>query len=147
MSAAVAPPAARGVDRFTLTIPSDTAAGMAAQERILAKLESLGYEGRDLFGWRLSLEEALMNAIKHGNRLSEEKTVKVTCELSSEVSSVVVRDEGEGFDPEDVPDCTDEENLERPGGRGIMLMRNFMTRVAYADRGRQLTLVQERSTD
>ena len=145
-AAATAVPDVTGtVDRFTLTIPSDTAAGMAAQERILAKLESLGYEGRDIFGWRLSLEEALMNAIKHGNRLAEDKVVRVACELSAKVSKVVVTDQGEGFDPEEVPDCTEEENLERPGGRGIMLMRNFMSRVAYADRGRQLTLVQERS--
>ena len=142
--ATAAPPAA-GVDRFTLTIPSDTAAGMAAQERILGKLETLGYEGRDLFGWRLSLEEALMNAIKHGNRMSEEKVVRVKCELSSDVATVVVTDEGEGFDPDEVADPTAEENLDRPGGRGILLMRNFMSRVAYADRGRQLTLVQERS--
>ena len=144
-AAATAAPPAAGVDRFTLTIPSDTAAGMAAQERILGKLETLGYEGRDLFGWRLSLEEALMNAIKHGNRMSEEKVVRVKCELSSDVSTVVVTDEGEGFDPDEVADPTAEENLDRPGGRGILLMRNFMSRVAYADRGRQLTLVQERS--
>ena len=118
---------------------------MAAQERILTKLESLGYEGRDIFGWRLSLEEALMNAIKHGNKLADDKVVRVTCELSADVSKVEVVDQGDGFDPEEVPDPTADENLERPCGRGIMLMRNFMSEVAYSDRGRRLTLVQERS--
>ena len=91
-----APP---GSNRFTLTIPSDTAVGMAAQERILGKLEALGYEGRDIFGWRLSLEEALMNAIKHGNRLAEDKVVKVACDLSPDVSTVVVTDQGGGVRP------------------------------------------------
>ena len=138
-------PAAPAVDRFTLTIPSDTAAGIRAQERIVAKLEALGYEGRDIFGWRLSLEEALMNAIKHGNRLSDDKVVKVACELAPARSRVVVTDEGEGFTPEAVPDPTAEENLDATGGRGILLMRNFMTEVTYSEGGRRLTLVQERS--
>ena len=132
-------------DRFKLTIPSDTAAGMEVQNRILNRLEDLGYTDRDLFGMRLALEEALVNAIKHGNKLSDEKVVTVACELGSGAVRVVIRDQGEGFEPEAVPDPTAEENLDRPGGRGILLMRNFMSRVAYADRGRQLTLVQERS--
>ena len=138
---------AAAAERFTLTIPSDTAAGMTAQERILGKLEALGFEGRDLFGWRLSLEEAIINAVKHGNKLSDEKTVSIACDLSSRSATVVIRDQGEGFEPEAVPDPTAEENLDRPGGRGIMLMRNFMTEVTYADRGRQLTLVKHRTVD
>ena len=139
--------AATAAERFTLTIPSDTAAGMTAQERILGKLEALGYAGRDLFGWRLALEEAIINAVKHGNKLSEDKTVRIQCDLAAETSKVVIRDQGEGFEPAAVPDPTDDENLDRPGGRGIMLMRNFMTEVTYADRGREITLVKRRSAD
>ena len=134
-------------DRFKLTIPSDTAAGMEVQNRILNRLEDLGYTDRDLFGMRLALEEALVNAIKHGNKLSDEKVVTVACELGGDRSTVVIRDQGEGFDPAAVPDPTAEENLDRPCGRGIMLMRNFMTEVRYADAGREVTLVKDRTKD
>ena len=132
-------------EAFTLTIPSDTAAGMNAQNRILKALEALGYPERDLFGWRLALEEALVNAIKHGNKLSEDKTVRIACDLGGESAKVVIRDQGEGFDPGGVPDPTADENLDRPCGRGIMLMRSFMTAVRYADRGREVTLVKDRT--
>ena len=134
-------------DAFKLTIPSDTAVGMEVQNRILKRLEALGYTERDLFGMRLALEEALVNAIKHGNRQSEDKVVHVTCELGGDTARVVIRDEGDGFDPEEVPDPTADENLDRPCGRGIMLMRSFMTEIRYADRGRQVTLVKVRSTE
>ncbi|MEM9701865.1 MAG: ATP-binding protein [Planctomycetota bacterium] len=138
--------ATRG-DSFSLTIPSDTAAGIQAQNRILDSLEQRGYTERDLFGMRLALEEALMNAIKHGNNQSLDKVVRVACELTSERARIVIRDEGDGFDPEDVPDPTTEENIERPCGRGIMLMRSFMTEISYADGGRQVTLVKDRTTE
>ena len=134
-------------EKFALTIPSDTAAGMQAQNRILKTLERLGYTDRDLFGMRLALEEALVNAIKHGNKLSDDKVVRVRCELGDERARVVIRDEGEGFDPGGVPDPTADENLDRPCGRGIMLMRSFMTEISYADRGREVTLVKERTVE
>ncbi|QDT16911.1 ATP-binding protein [Alienimonas californiensis] len=137
--------AAAAGEKFALTIPSDTEAGMAAQNRILKSLERLGYTERDLFGMRLALEEALVNAIKHGNKRSEDKVVRVMCQLDEESARVVIRDQGEGFDPGDVPDPTAEENLDRPCGRGIMLMRSFMTEVTYADSGREVTLVKDRT--
>ena len=143
---ATAPASATG-GKFTLTIPSDTAAGMEAQNRILSRLEGLGYTDRDLFGMRLALEEALVNAIKHGNKLSDEKVVTVACDLSDATARVVIRDEGDGFEPDAVPDPTADENLDRPCGRGIMLMRSFMTEVTYADRGREVTLVKDRSAE
>jgi len=133
-------------ERFKLTIPSDTAEGMKAQNRILNSLERLGYTERDLFGMRLALEEALVNAIKHGNGQADDKVVRIACELDDESARVVIRDQGDGFDPGDVPDPTAEENLDRPCGRGIMLMRSFMTEVSYADKGREVTLVKDRTT-
>ena len=133
--------------RFAMTIPSDTAAGMEAQQRILGRLEALGFAGRDLTHMQLALEEAIINAIKHGNREDEDKVVKIVCDLGPDRAKVVIRDQGEGFDPEDVPDPTAEENLDKASGRGILLMRSFMTELSYADGGRQLTLVKDRTTE
>ena len=131
-------------ERFAITIPSETAAGMEVQERILKRLESLGFADRDLFGMRLALEEGLVNAIKHGNKLDPSKVVRVECETAPERVRVMIQDQGDGFVPETVPDPTAAENLEKPCGRGIMLMRNFMTDIHYEDGGRRLVLLKER---
>jgi serine/threonine-protein kinase RsbW len=127
-------------DYFEVVIPSDTSAGQTVQERIVERLEQLHYSTRDVFGVRLALEEALVNAIKHGNHMDPEKTVRIECSLSTDFVRVVIEDQGAGFRPEEVPDPTEDENLERPCGRGIMLMRAFMSHVEYQGRGNVLVL-------
>lgn len=133
------------VEQFDIDIPSDTAAGQAVQERIIGKLEELRFHDRDIFGVRLALEEALVNAIKHGNRMDPQKTVRVSCRIWKQRIWVEIEDQGPGFRPEDVPDPTADENLERPCGRGIMLMRAFMTRVEYNPRGNRVELEKHRT--
>jgi len=58
-----------------------------------------------------------------------------------------VRDEGPGFDPASLPDPTDPANLDRPCGRGMLLMRTFMDNVIYNDRGNEVTLFKERESE
>lgn len=133
-------------EHFEVVIPSDTTAGQEVQERIVQRLEELEFTSRDVFGVRLALEEALVNAIKHGNRMSPDKTVRVEWTISPDFVRVVVEDQGAGFQPEDVPDPTEDENLERPCGRGIMLMRAFMSLVEYQGRGNVLVLEKRRAS-
>jgi serine/threonine-protein kinase RsbW len=132
------------IEEFSLTIPSDTVAGQAVQERIVRRLEDLEYPARDVFGVRLSLEEALVNAIKHGNRMDPAKVVRIDCRIESDIVRVVIEDQGPGFRPDAVPDPTAEENLERPCGRGIMLMRAFMSLIEYNATGNRVTLEKRR---
>lgn len=132
-------------EQFEVVIPSDTDAGQAVQERIVARLESLGYSMRDVFGIRLALEEALVNAIKHGNGLDPDKTVRVNCLIEDDLLRVEIEDQGPGFNMSDVPDPTAEENLERPCGRGIMLIRSFMTSVEYNAKGNRVVLEKRRT--
>lgn len=127
-------------ERFSETISSDLQAAERVQDRIISLLESMEFEARDVFGMRLALEEAIVNAIKHGNGMDPSKSVEIECEIGEERALVVVTDEGTGFDPMDIPDPTEADNLEKPGGRGIMLMKAFMTRVEYNDRGNQVVL-------
>ena len=134
-------------DQFEVMIPSDTEAGHAIQERILQALELLEYPPRDVFGVRLALEEALVNAIKHGNAMDPDKRVRVTCEVSYEQVRIEIQDEGPGFSPSDVADPTDDENLDCPGGRGIMLMRAFMNVIEYNAVGNCVTLVKIRGVN
>lgn len=134
-------------EQFEVVIPSETAAGQAIQERIVNRLEEFAFPPRDVFGVRLALEEALVNAIKHGNGMDPRKTVRVRCEIDDQRLYIEIEDQGPGFIPADVPDPTEEENLERPCGRGIMLMRAFMSRVAFNATGNCVMLEKQRLSE
>ena len=129
---------------FKFTIPSDTSEGQAVQEKIIELLEARNFTERDLFGIRLALEEAIVNAIKHGNRMSRDKQVHIRCIVQADTVRIEIEDEGEGFDPADVPDPTAEENLDKPCGRGIMLMKAFLNTVAYNEQGNCVILEKTR---
>ena len=131
------------IAQFDLWIPNNTETAREVQERIIGLMEQNAWPMRECFGVRLALEEAMVNAIKHGNRMEPDKQVFIACELTAEEIMVVIEDQGEGFKPEDVPDPTEDENLENPGGRGIMLIRSFMNAVAYNDRGNRLTMIKK----
>ena len=73
-----------------------------------------------------------------------ERRIRVSVRLTKEEVEVVIRDEGPGFDPSKLPDPTDPENLDRPCGRGVMLMRAFMDDVQYNAVGNEVTLLRKR---
>lgn len=134
-------------EAFDESIPSETAQGQIVQERIVALLEQMGYSQKDVFGVKLALEEALVNAIKHGNGMDPNKRVRVNCQVSQQEARITITDEGPGFDPESVPDPTDDENIEKPGGRGIMLMKAFMSTVEFGKNGNEVLLVKIRELE
>jgi serine/threonine-protein kinase RsbW len=127
-----------------VVIRSDAAEGRLIQDEILGAVEARHYTPHDVFGIRLALEEALVNAIKHGNGADPAKTVRIAYQVDDDRVRVEIEDQGTGFDPGDVPDPTLPENLERPSGRGIMLMRSFMDLVQYNDRGNCVILEKQR---
>src|SRR5437870_5426621 len=96
------------IEDFEVYIPSSTAEGQKVQERIINRLEEVHFSPRSVFGIRLALEEALVNAIKHGNRMAEDKRVHVRCRITEDMVRVVIEDEGEGFRVDDVPDPTED---------------------------------------
>jgi serine/threonine-protein kinase RsbW len=114
-------------------------------EPVVAAMTAQGFSEREVFGMRLSLEEALVNAIKHGHQYDSRKKVTVRYRVSRAAVEVDVEDEGPGFRPEEVPDPLAPENLERDCGRGLLLMRNFMTSVRYNARGNVVSLCKQRS--
>jgi serine/threonine-protein kinase RsbW len=125
------------------TIPSDTAKARQLLDELLAKLSENGWGEDQTFGVHLAVEEALMNAIKHGNQRDPDKQVSVEYGLNEKVLRISVEDEGDGFDPRDVPDPTLDENLELPSGRGLMLMRTFMTVVEYNSKGNRVAMEKD----
>ncbi len=90
----------------------------------------------------LAVIEAGTNAIRHGNKNNLHKRAYFEFHVSNECLTIVVRDEGEGFDPDDVADPLDPENLLSTGGRGIFLIRVSMDEVTFSDHGRKLTMVK-----
>ncbi len=117
-----------------------------AQGRLLAALNQCGYDHASCFAVRTAVEEALSNAIHHGNNNDPAK--KVTIEYTASASTVViaVEDEGRGFDPASVPDPTRPENVDIPSGRGIMLMWVYMTHVEFDPPGNCVRMTLRRRT-
>jgi serine/threonine-protein kinase RsbW len=128
-------------------IASDTIEGREVVSKILEALKRADWTEHDLFAVHLAMEEALVNAIKHGNRRDPSKTVEVACQVAHDRMCIRITDEGDGFDPQLVPDPTDEANLEIPSGRGLMLMRCYMTSVRFNPRGNQVSMEKLRSAD
>jgi serine/threonine-protein kinase RsbW len=128
-----------------LLIPSDTSEARRVQDQIDHLLKAHQFGEREVFGIRLAVEEALVNAIKHGNQMDPSRKVRVAFQVSLEKFEVLIADEGRGFDPCEVPDPTAPENLERPCGRGIMLMRHYMTSVSYNERGNVVSMSKLRN--
>ena len=114
-------------------------------DEIVAQLAQLGWTGSDLFAVKMALEESLTNAVRHGNRCDESKQVAVECKLSPHRFWLRVEDEGAGFRPQDVPDCTTDDCLERPGGRGVALIKAYMSSVEYNESGNCVTMEKVRS--
>lgn len=127
------------VDAWTWNFDRKLVSRFAASHRairdVIRQLKNVGWPSDDIFGVRLALEEALINAIKHGNHSDTSKCVHLSCKLAPGRLRVEIRDEGCGFDPSAVPNPTDPELLTNPNGRGLLLMRAYMTRVEYNEQG------------
>ena len=129
------------------TLPSDLAEVHRVQSEIEEALQANRFGDMDVFSIKLAVEEALVNAIKHGNQMEPEKSVRVAYSVDDERFSIRIEDEGAGFAPADVPDPTAEENIERPCGRGLLIIRNFMTSVDYLGRGNIVVMFKIRDTE
>jgi serine/threonine-protein kinase RsbW len=114
-------------------------------QRFAAALDDRGYSPHDCMAVRLALEEAVVNGLRHGNGGDPSKQVRVRYRVTCAAVLAEVEDEGPGFNPDLVPDPTLPENLERPGGRGLFLMRTYTTWVRYSARGNRVTFYKRRS--
>ncbi len=119
----------------SVIIDSDTTQGQKIQSDIINFAQLCEFSEPEVFAIRLAVEEALVNAIKHGNGSDPAKKVRIDYEVDEIQVRIRIEDEGPGFDPETVPDPTDPEFLERPCGRGLMLMKHYMSRVHFSNRG------------
>ena len=112
--------------------------------RIVDVLGRCGFDDAARFAILTALEEALSNAVLHGNGNDPAKALTVEYSANASSVAIVVQDEGVGFDPASVPDPTRPENVDIPSGRGIMLMRAYMTEVEFDAPGNRVRMTYKR---
>jgi serine/threonine-protein kinase RsbW len=115
-------------------------------ERVTAAMGERMYSEDDIFAVHVALEEALINAIQHGNRDDPLRSVRVGFQVWRDSVVLEVQDEGEGFNPMEVANPLAKENLERLSGRGLLLMRHYMDWVRFNARGNLVAMCKYRDT-
>lgn len=123
-------------------IPSDLAIVPAFISSTMEKVAPLPLSEEGIFSLRLCLHEAVVNAIKHGNKSDKTRTVHVTIKTGKTKLTVEVTDEGSGFDPSAIPSPTRPKNIKKPGGRGIFLIKSQMDRVQFLNSGRTIKMLK-----
>lgn len=126
----------------SMAIESTSSAIVEVCEQILPKLEANNFSQADIFAVHLALGEAFINAIKHGNKMNPDKEVKIEYSVSSDKIEISMTDQGDGFDPETVPDPRRGENLYKSEGRGLLLMQSYMDVVEFNERGNGVRMVR-----
>ena len=127
------------------TFPSDMGTAHNLIEEVMGLVRADEWNDKDLFAIELVLEEALTNAVKHGNHSDPSKNVRFDCKLSREKFYVRVEDEGSGFDPQAIADPREPANQMAASGRGILLVKHFATRVEWNERGNVMEFEKDRS--
>jgi serine/threonine-protein kinase RsbW len=116
-----------------------------AEQELLAAVARAKFPEASAFAVRLALEEAVYNAFRHGHKhLPQDERVRLSWCVSPEEIRITVEDRGPGFRPEHLPDPTSSERIELPHGRGVMLMKAYMSRVEYNDKGNAVTMIYRR---
>ena len=126
----------------SVVVSSTPAAIAEVYKNIVPDMQAQHFSEEDMFAVHLALEEAFINAVRHGNKMEPSKAVKVDYAIEHDKIEIAVTDEGSGFDPEVIPDPRYGDNLYKPAGRGMLLMRSFMDVVEYADRGNSVKMIR-----
>ncbi len=124
-------------------LPSTISVMHIVLEYLMKRVEKLGVckpEQSNLF---VALDEAFVNAVKHGNKFDAGKLIRVAMEVSQDEARFTIEDQGEGFDLENIPDPLDPKNLFKTTGRGVLFIYNIMDEVMYNERGNRLTMVKK----
>jgi len=128
-------------------ISSDTLAVEFLCQQLLGEVAARDFGAEDIFGIHLGFEEAFINAIKHGNKEDKNKQISIEYLITDDRFEITITDEGEGFNPESVPDPRSEENLYKISGRGMFLMRSYMDIVEYNKKGNSVRMVKNKTME
>ncbi|HKS29661.1 MAG TPA: ATP-binding protein [Pyrinomonadaceae bacterium] len=129
-------------EKIDFELPSDVSLMNGVLQYLIERVARLGVIKPERSNLYVALDEAFVNAVKHGNKNDPSKLVRITAELSANECRFTVEDEGEGFNVQEIPDPCDPENLFKSSGRGVLLIYNIMDEVSYNERGNRLTMVK-----
>ena len=116
-------------------------------KQILSELEPENFSEEDVFSVHLALQEAFLNAIRHGNKMDPGKEVRIDYSVGLDKVEIFMTDEGDGFDPQAVPDPRYGENLYKIKGRGLLLMRSYMDAVEFNERGNRVRMIRYKNKE
>lgn len=126
----------------SIVVGSTPSAIVGVCKQILAELEANNFSEEDIFAVHLALEEAFINAIKHGNKMDPDKEIKIDYSTGLKKIEISMTDEGDGFDPDVVPDPRYGKNLYKTEGRGLLLMCSYMDVVKFNGRGNSVHMIR-----
>jgi serine/threonine-protein kinase RsbW len=129
-------------EKIEFELPSDLALMNGVLQYLLERVAKMGLITPERSNLFIALDEAFVNAVKHGNKNDPTKLVRVGAELSPKEACFTVEDEGEGFDVETIPDPRDPANLFKSSGRGVLLIYNIMDEVEYNAQGNRVKMVK-----
>ena len=129
-------------EKIEFELPSDLSLMNGVLHYLHERVVQLGLINPERSNLFIALDEAFVNAVKHGNKNDAAKLVRITADLSAKEARFTIEDEGEGFRVTDIPDPRDPANLFKTSGRGVLLIYNIMDEVMYNDRGNRLTMIK-----
>lgn len=130
-------------EKIEFELPSAISPMHSVLDYLMKRVEKLGVIKPERSNLFVALDEAFVNAVKHGNKFDANKLVRITAEVSTNEARFTIEDEGEGFDVNAIPDPLDPMNLFKASGRGVLFIYNIMDEVKYNDRGNRLIMVKK----
>ncbi len=130
-------------ENIEFELPSAISLMSIVLDYLMKRVEKLGVIKPEKSNLFVALDEAFVNAVKHGNKYDSQKLVRIAAEVSKDEARFTIEDEGEGFDVKNIPDPLDPQNLFKTSGRGVLFIYNIMDEVKYNDRGNRLTMVKK----
>ncbi len=130
-------------EKIEFEIPSLISLMHGILDYLMRRVEKIGVVNSENSNLCVALDEAFVNAVKHGNKFDATKLVRITAEVSTKEARFTIEDEGEGFNVAEIPDPTDTENLFKTSGRGVLIIHNVMDEVKYNERGNRLEMVKK----
>lgn len=128
-------------DPITVELFNDRQAISELIDAILEQAVDAGLKDAAIFAVRLAIEEAITNAFVHGHEhVDPSLSIQVEYKVRNKEIQIAIEDQGPGFVPKEVPDPTLMENLSKPFGRGVMLMKAYMTEVLYNSKGNRVKM-------
>lgn len=134
-------------ENIEFEFPSALSVMSVVLDYLMKRVEKLGVVDVERSNLFVALDEAIVNAVKHGNKFDSKKLVRIAAEVSKQEAKFTIEDEGEGFDVNNIPDPLDPMNLFKTSGRGVLFIYNIMDEVNYNDRGNRLTMIKKSDKD